>query len=107
MMFLENLKMALVSLFSAKLRSFLTMLGIIIGVSAVVSILAIGGGVKKAVQDQITGVVNANAIAVASGKINIGKSSGGGAASSVGASTLTTKDVEALAKIKHIQAVAP
>lgn len=45
MMFFENLKMALMSLRNAKLRSFLTMLGIIIGVAAVVSILAIGAGV--------------------------------------------------------------
>jgi len=108
MLFWENLKMALVSLKNAKLRSLLTMLGIIIGVAAVVSILAIGQGVKKAVQDQITGVVNANAIAVASGKIAVGKSSGaGGAASSLGASTLTTKDIDALAKLDHVTAVAP
>jgi putative ABC transport system permease protein len=107
MMFFENLKMALMSLRNAKLRSFLTMLGIIIGVAAVVSILAIGAGVKKAVQDQIAGVVNANSIAVASGKINVGKSSGGGAASSLGASTLTQKDVDALAQVRHITAVAP
>jgi putative ABC transport system permease protein len=105
MMFFENLKMALMSLRNAKLRSFLTMLGIIIGVAAVVSILAIGQGVKKAVQDQITGVVNANAIAIASGKIDL--KGGKGAASSVGASTLTTKDVDALAKDAHVTAVAP
>lgn len=108
MMFWENLKMAFVSLGSAKLRSFLTMLGIIIGVAAVVAILAIGEGVKQAVRDQITGVVNANAIAVASGKIAVGKSSSGGsAASSVGASTLTPADVNALKNVKHISAVAP
>jgi putative ABC transport system permease protein len=105
MMFFENLKMAFVSLRNAKLRSFLTMLGIIIGVAAVVSILAIGAGVKKAVQDQITGVVNANAIAVASGKVDL--KGGRGAASSVGASTLTQKDVDALAKDAHVTAVAP
>jgi ABC-type antimicrobial peptide transport system permease subunit len=109
MLLWENLKMALVSLRNAKLRSFLTMLGIIIGVAAVVSILAIGAGVKKAVQDQITGVVNANAIAVASGKVGPGsgnnpQSSG---ASAAGASTLTLQDVEALKKLDHIEAVAP
>lgn len=105
-MIFENFKMALVSLTNAKLRSFLTMLGIIIGVAAVVSILAIGAGVKKAVQDQITGVVNANAIAVASGKISAARGAGG-AASSLGASTLTQKDIDALSKVKHITAVAP
>lgn len=108
MMLFENLKMALISLRNAKLRSFLTMLGIIIGVAAVVAILAIGEGVKQAVRDQITGVVNANAIAVASGKIAVGKSSGAGSASSsLGASTLTQADITALQKVPHIQAVAP
>jgi putative ABC transport system permease protein len=104
----ENFKMALVSLGNAKLRSFLTMLGIIIGVASVVSILAIGDGVKKSVQDQIAGVVNANAIAVTSGKVELGgKGGGGGAASSLGASTLTEKDVASLAKLGHVQASAP
>jgi putative ABC transport system permease protein len=111
MMFLENLKMALVSLRNAKLRSFLTMLGIIIGVAAVVAILAIGAGVKQAVQDQITGVVNANAIAVASGKIGPqaggGKSAQASGAAAAGASTLTLKDVDALKKLDHSTAVAP
>jgi len=107
MMFFENLKMAFVSLRNAKLRSFLTMLGIIIGVAAVVSILAIGAGVKKAVQDQITGVVNANAIAVASGKINLKGGGGGGAASSLGASTLTLTDISKLSHLSHVKAVAP
>ncbi|GAC1370037.1 MAG: ABC transporter permease [Candidatus Saccharimonadales bacterium] len=103
MMFLENLKMAFASLRNAKLRSFLTMLGIIIGVAAVVSILAIGAGVKQAVQDQIVGVVNANAIAVTSGK-SAGKAGG---ASSLGASTLTLTDIDYLSKLDHVQAVAP
>src|ERR1700683_4318271 len=94
----ENFKMALVSLSSAKLRSLLTMLGIIIGVSAVVSILAIGDGVKQSVQNQITGVVNANALAITSGKVT-GKN--GGANSSLGASTLTTADVTALQSVPH------
>ncbi|HEX3082096.1 MAG TPA: ABC transporter permease [Candidatus Saccharimonadia bacterium] len=105
MMFYENLKMAFVSLRNAKLRSFLTMLGIIIGVAAVVSILAIGAGVKKAVQEQITGVINANAIAVASGKINL--KGGGGGASSFASSTLTLSDISKLSKLKHVKAVAP
>jgi putative ABC transport system permease protein len=108
MMFFENLKMALRSLNNAKLRSFLTMLGIIIGVAAVVSILAIGDGVKQSVQTQITGVVNANAITVASGKIGIGgKGGGNSASSSLGASTLTATDINTLQKVPHVTAVAP
>ena len=106
MMFLENLRMAFASLANAKMRSFLTMLGIIIGVAAVVSILAIGAGVKQAVQDQITGVINANAIAVTSGKVDP-QSGGAGSASSLGASTLTLSDVEDLSKLDNVEAVAP
>ncbi|HUD11603.1 MAG TPA: ABC transporter permease, partial [Candidatus Saccharimonadia bacterium] len=102
MMLWENFKMALVSLGNAKLRSLLTMLGIIIGVSAVVSILAIGQGVEQSVQNEITGVVNANAIAITSGKE--GK---GGFSSALGASTLTTSDITALSKLNHVAAVAP
>jgi ABC-type antimicrobial peptide transport system permease subunit len=78
------------------------MLGIIIGVAAVVSILAIGQGVEQSVQNEITGVVNANAIAVTSGKV--GKGSVG---ASLGASTLTSNDVSVLTKLDHVNAVAP
>ncbi|OJF91910.1 ABC transporter permease [Alkalibacterium sp. 20] len=40
----ENFKMALDSIFANKMRSFLTMLGIIIGISSVIAILAVGNG---------------------------------------------------------------
>ena len=40
----ENFKMAVDSIFSNKLRSILTMLGIIIGIAAVIAILAVGNG---------------------------------------------------------------
>ncbi len=51
MKFLENLKMALDSIKSNKMRSFLTMLGIIIGISSVITIVSLG----KGGQDSITG----------------------------------------------------
>ncbi len=40
----ENFKMALDSIFANKMRSFLTMLGIIIGIASVIAILAVGNG---------------------------------------------------------------
>ena len=49
-----NFKIAMDSIKSAKWRSFLTMLGIIIGVVSVVTIVSIGEGVKKQISDQIT-----------------------------------------------------
>jgi len=106
----ENVKIALISIRSAKMRSFLTMLGMIIGVSSVVIIIAIGQGVKAEVSKQITDL-GANAIFILPGKIistdKTGKSTGFNPASSVGASTLTFQDVADIQKLKDITAVAP
>jgi putative ABC transport system permease protein len=51
---LEIWKVALQAIRANKLRSFLTMLGIIIGVGAVITMIALGTGAQKAVQDQIS-----------------------------------------------------
>ena len=48
------LKIALRALANNKLRAFLTMLGIIIGVASVITMLAIGQGSKKSIQQQIS-----------------------------------------------------
>ncbi|WP_231036265.1 ABC transporter permease [Pectinatus sottacetonis] len=52
-MFKESVIIALKSLTVNKLRSILTMLGIIIGVSAVITMVSIGMGIKKQIQDSI------------------------------------------------------
>ena len=46
-------KVAMNALRRNKMRSFLTMLGIIIGVASVITMLAIGQGSKKSIEDQI------------------------------------------------------
>src|SRR5690625_412166 len=51
MLFIENVKMAIDSIFANVLRSFLTMLGIIIGVAAVITILAVGNGATEVVTE--------------------------------------------------------
>ena len=43
---LESIRLALVGLTANKLRAFLTMLGIIIGVAAVITLISVGRGVK-------------------------------------------------------------
>ncbi|MBR1630837.1 MAG: ABC transporter permease, partial [Paludibacteraceae bacterium] len=53
MNFVNLLKIALRALANNKLRSFLTMLGIIIGVASVICMLAIGQGSKQSIQSQI------------------------------------------------------
>ncbi|MEH7075285.1 ABC transporter permease [Neobacillus drentensis] len=58
MSFMENLFMALGSLKAHKMRSILTMLGIIIGVGAVIIVVAIGQGGEAMLKSQITGPGN-------------------------------------------------
>ena len=50
----QSFKMAIKNILSNKMRSFLTMLGIIIGVASVIAMLAIGQGSKKSIQQQIS-----------------------------------------------------
>lgn len=54
MMIVEILKMALYSFSSNKLRTFLTTLGIIIGVAAVVTLVSLGEGTKYSIEKQFT-----------------------------------------------------
>ena len=60
---MQTLKMALKSIKANKIRAFLTMLGIIIGVSSVIVMVAIGQGSTKEVQDQI-GSLGTNVLTV-------------------------------------------
>lgn len=52
----EYIKIALMNIKSNKGRSILTMLGIIIGIASVIMIIAIGGGVRGAVNSQLDGI---------------------------------------------------
>ena len=55
-MLVENLRLALRSLSANKLRAALTMLGIAIGVAAVITLLAVGQGVSRYVTSQFEGL---------------------------------------------------
>ncbi|HEY6511748.1 MAG TPA: ABC transporter permease [Burkholderiaceae bacterium] len=83
------------------LRSFLTILGIVIGVSAVITMVTLGNGATQAVQDQITSL-GTNLLMVRPGQ-RLG--AGGGAA---GAPFFKEADAQAVAaQIGGIRAVAP
>ena len=56
MKFFQTIRMALSSISSNKVRSFLTMLGIIIGISSVIILMAMGEGTKEQVASQIQGL---------------------------------------------------
>lgn len=110
MMFWQNIKMAFASLGLAKLRSFLTMLGIIIGVSSVVTVLAAGAGVRQSVSDQVSSY-GANLIQVNPGQAvtedQEGQPQGFNIAATFGASTLTEKDIQVIRDTTGVKEVAP
>ena len=102
----ENIQSSLANIRSHKLRSFLTMLGMIIGISAVITILAIGQSAQGLIVNQITGA-GTNLIGVLPGKSD----ENGPPASVLGitVTTLTYQDAQAIAQadsIAHISAVA-
>ena len=85
----ETLAVAFSSLRSNALRSMLTMLGIIIGVGAVITMVALGSGAQKAVEDRIA-ALGANVFTVFAGQ---GRS---GAIMITDRTVLSTDDYEAL-----------
>ena len=89
MSLLETIRVALVSIVANLLRSCLTMLGIIIGVAAVITVVALGTGAQRAVDEQIA-ALGARVLSVSPGQ-----SFWRGVASSDRAS-LSVEDYEAL-----------
>lgn len=97
------LKVAMNALKRNKLRSFLTMLGIIIGVASVITMLAIGQGSKKSIQDQIASM-GSNMLFVMPGTFRMGGVQQGNATSQ----RLTIGDVNAIkAECGAVAAVSP
>ena len=102
----ENIQSSLTNIRSHKLRSFLTMLGMIIGISAVITILAIGQSAQGLIVSQITGA-GTNLIGGLPGKSD----ENGPPASVLGitVTTLTYEDAQAIAQtnsVAHISSVA-
>ena len=56
MSFINLVRIAIKALLRNKLRAFLTMLGIIIGVASVIAMVAIGQGSKQSIQTQLSGM---------------------------------------------------
>jgi putative ABC transport system permease protein len=99
----ESVLIALNGLLANKLRSLLTMLGIIIGVASVIAMMAIGEGAARATQDQIA-LMGTNVLIVFPGSQRGGRISFGMGS----ANTLKMDDVEAIEKeCSAVAQVAP
>jgi putative ABC transport system permease protein len=84
-----------------KLRTALTMLGMIIGVAAVIAMVALGSGAKAMIEEQVR-ATGTNLITVTPGSANVGGVRGG-----AGTSTrIVPEDAEALRELAEVQYVA-
>ncbi|MFL5746373.1 MAG: ABC transporter permease [Niastella sp.] len=99
------IRIALRALQRNKLRAFLTMLGIIIGVASVIAMVAIGQGSKQSIQDQLSSM-GSNMITI---RPSSNQTVGGGARlDATGLQSLTMDDVKAIQKqATYISAVSP
>ncbi|HNY25182.1 MAG TPA: ABC transporter permease [Alphaproteobacteria bacterium] len=100
MTFNDILKESWLSISGNKVRSFLTVLGIIIGVMAVVIMVAVGETVQKRINDQFSSL-GTNTIMVRAGAA---QSSG---VRTGNRQTLTIQDSEAIAQLPYIEAATP
>lgn len=105
----ENINIALSSIRSARLRSSLTMFGIIIGVASVVTVVGLGDGLRNQVAGQIS-KLGSNLIIVQPGK----RAAGGGlnldSFQNIGGTNsgvLTEQDLDSVSKTADINLLAP
>ncbi len=101
--FFSPLSTAWTAVVTHKLRSFLTILGVVIGVGAVIILMSIGKGTEATILNNLSGL-GTNLLTVSPGA-----STQGGVRMDVGTSnTLTLEDAQAIAaQVPNIDAVAP
>lgn len=95
----EAFRMSLLAMNAHRLRSFLTMLGIIIGIASVVSVVALGSGSRERILSDIS--------SMGTNTIDIFPGSGFGDMKSAAIRTLTPADAQALAEQNFVDSVTP
>ncbi|WP_373742018.1 MacB family efflux pump subunit [Neisseria sp.] len=97
--FMESFRMSVQAIMAHKMRSLLTMLGIIIGIASVVSVVALGKGSQEKILEDI------NSIGTSTISIRPGRGFGDRQANRI--RTLTISDAEAIAKQSYVDSVTP
>jgi len=100
-MFLDYLNLIKRSILNRKLRSFLTILGIVIGAIVIVSIISVGQGMNDAI-NQLVSSVGSDRIFVSPGGISLGP-----AGSSLTNTKFSNKDVEVISKAEGVEYAVP
>lgn len=92
-MLLESIKMSWSNIIHNKLRSFLTMLGIVIGVASIIALITLVQGATNSISDQVNSLgVNKVTINATGTPLKQG---------------LTQEDLESIAKLDNIQGISP
>ncbi len=97
--FAEACKMSIQAIIAHKMRSLLTMLGIIIGIAAVVSVVALGKGSQEKILSDINSM-GTNTISIYPGK-------GFGDRTRGRIKTLTVADSQAISKLSYVESTTP
>ena len=99
---IENLRQGLQAIFSNRMRSFLSMLGILIGIASVITMIALGEGAKQALSERFASL-GTNLLIVRPGSWRTR-----GVALEAGVVTrFTLDDAEVIAKLKYVKRVSP
>ncbi len=98
--FLEHFKQAWRMIASNKLRSFLSMLGVLIGVACVITMLALGRGAKESITESLSRL-GSNLLSVRPGSVKVHGVEG------LAATRLDFEDVKAIQEIPYVKKVAP
>ncbi len=100
--FFDSVHQAVYAMIANKLRSFLSILGILIGVAAVIAMLALGSGAQASIQSQLASL-GSNLLMVRPGQMRVQ-----GVAMEAGAGTrLTLQDLTAVSELSGVNRVSP
>lgn len=99
--FVDHLKQAFKTLFSNKVRSFLSLLGVLIGVGAVIAMLAIGRGATDSISQQLSGL--GSNLLIVMPAVN---RSGGVVMDAEGAPRFTQEDLTMLKELREVESVS-
>jgi macrolide transport system ATP-binding/permease protein len=100
--FIDHFRQAVHAIVSHKMRAFLSMVGILIGIASVIAMLALGQGAKESIAKQLSSL-GSNLLSVRPGFSQLG-----GVALQAGSVTrFTLQDTDAIAKLPEISRVSP
>jgi putative ABC transport system permease protein len=108
LLFTDHYRVARQSLDRSKLRAFLTMLGVAIGVASITAILALAGGVNKVIGKQVADLGGSIAvIRPSAGQATLADLSNPSPSNAYSTSPLRERDVEAIAQLPGAESVVP